>query len=504
MPLLEVKGLNKRFGGHYALNNVSLTIEPGEVHALVGENGAGKSTFIKIITGVHNPDGGEILWNGQTVKISSPRAAHELGINVIHQDRHLIPAFNGIENVFLGSDYPSKKGGVGVDWHSMRKKVEDLMKDLGIEVPLDVPAMYMTPPERTLLEILRAMLWDCKLLFLDEPTASLTDQESELLFGLIGKLVSKGTSIIYVSHRLDEVFRLSDRITVLRNGNIAGTLLRGEANKEKLISLMTDGTKVISNNKSCVDASNEPILLQVSNLSTVEGKVKNANLQVHRKEILGIFGLGGSGRTELLEAIYGLRQIRNGEVFIKGSVVSNTSPSESLKNRMVLIPEERREQGVIMSMTIRENMTLPVLSHYTGGGVIKSQIETADVKAWIKRLQLKSKSTEQKVMELSGGNQQKVVFAKALMLSPELFLCDEPTQGVDIMTRDEIHKLLRSQAEQGQGVIYVSSDLQEVLEVADRLIIMRNGETVANLMVEDLTPDEVLKICYHHEKEDVI
>jgi ribose transport system ATP-binding protein len=501
MPLIEVIELDKKFGGTHALQNVSLNVEPGEVHALVGENGAGKSTFIKIMTGVYRPDQGKILWQGREVTIPTPHAARELGICVIHQERHLIPSFSGAENIFLGEDYPRKKWWPGIEWKQLQRQAENLMNDLGIDIPLNIPAQRMTPPQRTLLEILRAMMRECKLLFLDEPTAALTDHETELLFRLIRRLQEQGTAIIYVSHRLEEIFKLADRITVFRNGTVAGTLLRKEADQDRLISLMTEGATIANQKRKSQEFSNEPVILEVKELYTLDGKVKNVSLKVHRKEILGIFGLTGAGRTELMEAIYGLRPRIGGEVIVNGQVINTPTPSRSLEKGVVLIPEDRRAQGLIMRMSIRENVTLPTLSNCSRIGVIQNGIEGKKVSQWIDWLKIKTDGPEQGVSKLSGGNQQKVVFAKALMSKPCLFLCDEPTQAVDVMTREEIHRLLSEQADAGSGLLYVSSDLQELLEVSDRLLVMREGEIVADLPVKGLTSDKVLQFCYRKQKE---
>ncbi|WP_291637256.1 sugar ABC transporter ATP-binding protein [Clostridium sp.] len=500
MPLLEVIGMDKKFGGHYALQNVSLTVEHGEIHSLVGENGAGKSTFIKILTGVYKEDSGVIIWQRKGTIISSPQFSHKLGISVIHQERHLVPSFSGLENLYLGRDYPKFKYTSIIDWKEMEKTALNLMDELGINIPLNVTAQRMTPVERTLLEILRAMMFECKLLILDEPTASLTDRESEILFKLINNLKLKGTSIIYVSHRLDEIFRLSDRITVLRNGMVAGTLLRQDANKDILVGLMTDNSAIHYNKRKKLGKLSDDILLQISDLSSMDDKVKNVNLTVNSGEVVGIFGLAGTGRTELLETIYGLRAKKSGDIIINSKRVKKSSPENSLKSGMVLIPEDRRSRGTIMGISIRENMTLSILKNYARGGIIKSLKEKTDVINQMEKLNVKAVSTEQKVFELSGGNQQKIVFAKSLMSSPNLFLCDEPTQAVDIMTRGEIHKLLWDEADKGHGIIFVSADLQEVIEVSDRVIVMHNGRVIAQRDCENLSAEAVLQLCYDQDK----
>ncbi|ALS26445.1 D-ribose transporter ATP-binding protein [Paenibacillus sp. 32O-W] len=500
MSLLKVAGLNKKFGQYYALSRIDFEIVPGEIHALVGENGAGKSTFIKIVTGVYAPDGGDIIWQGSPVVIADPSDARRIGINVVHQDRYLIPSFTGYENLYLGLPYPKSKTGIGVHWKQMRQRAARLMEEYGVRLDMNKTADRMSPPEKTMLEILRAMMLECKLLILDEPTASLTDQETEQLFALIRKLTEQGTAILYVSHRMDEIFRLSDRITVFRNGERVATVNRNETDKDRLISLMNNSEYKKSNREERAVPPGEPVL-QVKELSTEDGKVDRVSLQVRQGEIVGIFGLAGAGRTELLEAIYGLRRISGGEIVIRGLRKKEADPRQSLDQGVVLIPEERKRDGLIMGMSIRENMTLPVLRKFSSGWKIRKKPEKAETKRWMEDMNVKASGTEQAVGQLSGGNQQKVVFAKALMSSPVLFLCDEPTQAVDIMTRDEIHRLLKHQADQGCAVLFVSSDLQEVLDISDRLYVLHEGRIAAELANRSVTPEQVLAYCFSQGKE---
>lgn len=500
MTLLLVDGLDKRFGQHYALSGVHLDVQPGEVHALVGENGAGKSTLIKIITGVYAPDGGTILWRGSPVSLSNPVAARELGINVVHQDRHLIPSFSGYENLYLGLSYPKGKLGLGIHWKQMKKQAAALMAEYGVRLDMHKSAEQMSPPEQTMLEMIRAMMLDCSLLILDEPTASLTDQEAEQIFALIGKLTERGTSILYVSHRMEEIFRLAHRITVFRNGRHVDTLNRSEAGRDQIISLMNNSEYKRANRENSRVKAGEPIL-EVENLWSADGIVRGVSLQVREGEVVGLFGLAGAGRTELLETIYGLRKPAQGEIAIRGKRASAMTPRQSLSQGMVLIPEERKRDGLILGLNIRENITLPMLCKFSNGWKMLRRVERDEAKGWMERLKVKASGTEQPVRELSGGNQQKVVFAKALMSSPVLFLCDEPTQAVDVMTREEIHRLLKKQAEEGGAVLFVSSDLQEVLDVSDRLYVVHEGQIVADLANVDVTPEQVLAYCFSEGKE---
>ena len=489
--LLRTEKLSKSFNGVYALSNINFEVEAGEVHGLVGENGAGKSTLIKMLTGVYSIDEGTVFWEDQPVKIPNPSQSRTLGINVVHQDRTLIPAFDGVENAYLGREYPHK--GMQVDWKIMWETVEKTRDELGIELDLSKMAIELSPPQKTCLEIIRAMMNDCKLLILDEPTASLTDKESEILFDIIGKLKKKGTSVLYVSHRMDEIFRLTDRITVFKNGSMVSCVKTSEVDKDKLVSMMTDewkGSDIVHNTNF------GKVLLEVQGIRTKDSVMKKGSLKVREKEILGVFGLGGSGRTELLEGIYGYRPITEGTVTIDGEQQNMLSPANSIKKGMVLISEDRRGKALVGNLSIKENVLLSCIDRYAKHGYLDEKKEKQDVSEKAEALKIRMTGLDQRIIELSGGNQQKAVFAKALMTNPKVFLCDEPTQAVDIMTRNEIHKVLREKADAGNAVVYVSSDLKEILEVADTIQLVVQGETRQLLVNENLTTTEVLSYCY--------
>jgi len=489
--ILTTKGVTKRFGSTNALEDVSININSGEFHALVGENGAGKSTLIKILSGVYEADDGEIIWQGKPVIISNPRQSRELGITVIHQDRYLIPSFTVMENVYLGMEYETR--GLRINWKKMHDRVNRLMDELDIHIPQDIPAQFLSPPQMTQTEIIRAMMTEAKLLILDEPTAALTNQEAAQLFDIIKKLQIRGTAVLYVSHRLEEIIALSDRISVLKNGRLMKTLERG-AGKAEIISNMTDNFS-IETGKDTPPALGD-YLLEVENLSSVDGTIGNVNFKVRAGEILGLFGLGGSGRTESLECVYGSRPKAGGNIRIGGVTYSNPSPHGSIQRGMAMVCEDRRGKALITSLSIKENVVISVLDSYSRFGLIDDQSQERDTQEKIKSLSIKSSGYNQPVKELSGGNQQKVAFAKALMPSPQVIFCDEPTQGVDIKTRHEIHSLLRTMADQGKAVIFVSSDIQETLELADRVQIIARGKSRECFENNQLSAEQVLNCCY--------
>ena len=544
--LLDVKGVDKKFNGVYALKGLDFSLGEGEVHGLIGENGAGKSTFIKILGGVYKRDGGSILWNGKDLpEVIRPEESRKLGINIIFQDNVLIPAFTGMENICLGRPYPVK-GGL-IRWKEMEREAAAKAEEFGIHLDLKKPVSMMTPAQKKCVEIVRAMMSDCKLLILDEPTASLSDKETNLLFSIVRNLKAKGTSVLYVTHRLEEIMELTDRVTVLRNGTLVSTVDTAGTSRKELVRLMSgnEAASGVEDAETGKDAEsklqggaadkisgkggvNQPVsseaektdtqrtellgtgaegkigktALEVHGIRSKDGIVRGVDLNVKSGQITGMFGLCGSGRTEFLECIYGTRKLAGGEVMIDGKTTTRPTPSESIRQGIAFICEDRRGKAMIPAFSVEENMMLSSIDRYTKSGWFQKRAADKKAMDMIEALKIKCVGVSQPAKELSGGNQQKVVFAKALLTEPSIWLCDEPTQAVDVATRQEIHRLLREEAKKGKAVLYVSSDLTELLEVADEVAVMAYGRVRKTFENKDLKPTDVLACCYEAEREE--
>lgn len=544
--LLDVKSVDKKFNGVYALKGLDFSLGEGEVHGLIGENGAGKSTFIKILGGVYKRDGGNILWNGKDLpEVIRPEESRKLGINIIFQDNVLIPAFTGMENICLGRPYPVK-GGL-IQWKEMEREAAAKAAELGIHLDLKRPVSMMSPAQKKCVEIVRAMMSDCKLLILDEPTASLSDKETNLLFSIVRNLKAKGTSVLYVTHRLEEIMELTDRVTVLRNGTLVSTVDTAGTSRKELVRLMSGneaeagvedtetgedvesklqggaadkisgkgGVKqTVSSEAEKTDTQGAELLgtgadgeirktaLEVHGIRSKDGIVRGVDLNVKAGLITGMFGLCGSGRTEFLECIYGTRKLAGGEVAIDGKTTTRPTPSESIRQGMAFICEDRRGKAMIPAFSVEENMMLSSIDRYTKSGWFQKRAADKKAMDMIEALKIKCVGVSQPAKELSGGNQQKVVFAKALLTEPSIWLCDEPTQAVDVATRQEIHRLLKEEAKKGKAVLYVSSDLTELLEVADEVAVMAYGKVRKTFENKDLKPTDVLACCYEAEREE--
>ncbi len=478
MATLVLSGISKSFGGIQALKGVDLELRSGEIHALVGENGAGKSTLIKIAGGVFPPDEGSILIDGKQVRFSDPRDAQLHGIVVIHQTPNLCQHLSVAENILLGH-LPTQCG--IVQWKKAFQMASELVAQLGVSLPLNEPVRNLSASQQQLVALARALSLQAKWLILDEPTASLSHSEVERLFSILRQLKVQGVGILFVSHRLEEVLEISDRITVLRDGEKVATIPTDNATRERLIELMVGKTPApVAQEKGSLErlGLGEVVpLLQLQNVS-VDGFVKGVNLTIHKGEVVGLFGLVGAGRSELAQAIVGLRRIDGGRVFWKGKQVRFRTLKEALRAGIAYLPEDRLQQSLLQSRSIRENIGLPNLAQFSRCGVIDEQVEREAAQKQAENLRVKMATVEQPARELSGGNQQKVALAKWLLTNPELLILDEPTHGIDVATKAEIHRLILEWKQRGKTILLISSELEELQRLSDRIVVMRQGEIV--------------------------
>lgn len=490
-PILVLRNIYKSFPGVQALAGVSLDLYPGEVHALVGENGAGKSTLIKIAAGVHAPDAGEILFEGRPVRLEGPRHAAALGIAVIHQEPHLFPTLSVLENLFMG--FHPRRGPFGwVDWRAMARRAEEVLRELGVDLPLDVPAGDLSAAQQQLLQIARALLQDAKVLIMDEPTSSLSQREVEVLFEIIRRLRSRGVGILYISHRLEEVFALADRVTVLRDGQWVGTDPIHAVTPEALIARMV-GRELTQLFPHAPHPPGE-VLLRVHGLRR-SGLFEGISFEVRAGEIVGMAGLIGAGRSEVAQAIFGVLPPDGGFIEVNGRRIVPRGPWDAMAAGIFYIPEDRHRQGIVAPMSVQANLTLAVLRRIARFGWIDRRAELALVEAYRERLRIRVASVEQPVGTLSGGNQQKVVVARGLALQPRVLILDEPTRGIDVGTKAEIHRLMDELAAQGMGILMISSELPEILGMADRILVMRAGRLVGELPRGEATQERIMAMA---------
>jgi ribose transport system ATP-binding protein len=489
--IIETKNLCKSYGAVQVLKDVSLGIRPGEVLALAGENGAGKSTLIKIISGAETRSSGEILIHGSPAEICSPKDAERLGISTVYQEFNLVPALSVAENIFLG-DEPVKNSLGFVDWKMMFARSEELFSRLGMK-SLD-PRRRVRDfgvAQKQMVEIAKAVHRNARGIIMDEPSATLTGVEIRTLFALISDLKARGVGVMYISHRLDEIFELADRVAVLRDGALIDVRPTKEVTREMLIALMV-GREVDTSMHRTSSARRDAVVLSVKEMSAA-GFVKDISFDLHEGEVLGIFGLVGSGRTELARAIFGADKRDSGEVSISGKAVDIKSPREAVGLGIVLLPEERRTQGVVTNLTVRENITLAALDPLSGAlGLVDRARERAAAGKYIDRLRVKTSSAEQQILHLSGGNQQKVVLAKWLLKSAKVFIFDEPTRGIDVGAKREIWELMDGLAKGGAGILMISSELPEVLAVADRVLVMHEGRMAGELSRAEATQERIM------------
>lgn len=484
---LEVRNVVKRFSGVTALKNMHFKLRGGSVHCLVGENGAGKSTLIKILAGHYMPDEGEIALDGQPLRIANPRESQRLGISIIHQELLLVPELSVAENISLGR-LPKAGSGL-IDWKSAQQKAASSLALLNAAIDPKSKVAELSTGEQQLVEIARSLSVDTKILILDEPTASLSEAETSRLLSIIKDLKKRGLAILYVSHRMEEVFDLADDITVIRDGAVVQSASKEEMDPDKVVRLMVGRDVSLERKNKGVHGRK---VLEVRGLGR-SGALRNVNFHLHEGEIVGFAGLVGSGRTEIARCLFGVDRIDEGEIILQNETVRIRDPLDAIRKGIGLVPEDRKNQGLVLQGSVKNNATLSVLGRLQRFGWIKGGQETDLVQSYKEQLRIKTPSIDTPVSSLSGGNQQKVVLARWLAVQPKILILDEPTRGVDVGARAEIQSLIEELVRQGLAIILISSDLLELLSMSDRIVVVRDGSTVAELAGPDATKEEVLK-----------
>lgn len=504
--LLTIQGANKSYGGIPVLIDASLDLRAGEVHALMGENGAGKSTLIKLMAGVVSPDSITITLRGQPAFISHPQAAFDLGLRFIHQELNVVPQLSVAENIFLGQKYPTYAG-LLVNWRKLNERALSVLAQLGVtHIDAHVKVARLSPGDQMLVSIARAFVGEdaentnASVYVMDEPTAALTGQETAQLFAVIEQLRKRGCAILYVSHRLDEIFQIANRVTVMRDGQMVNSSPIQSVTPSDLIHMMTGRALQQVYPPREIQPQNAA-LLNADRLATKA--IRNVSFQLAEGEILGVAGLSGSGRTELLRAVMGADRLTSGSLMLDNNPIGRPTLWSSWKRGIAFVPEERRSQGLILSRSVGNNVTLPQLGYLSHLGIFlnhRSEWNTSTTLG--ESIRLKTRNPAQRVRQLSGGNQQKVVFARTLVRSPRILLLDEPTRGVDVGAKADIYALIRKISATGTGILMVSSDLPELIGMTDRILIMRKGQMAGIVETKGLTEASLLALCYGELRDD--
>ena len=504
-PVLEVAGVSKRFPGTLALDAVSFALRPGEVHALVGENGAGKSTLIKVLTGVYQPDEGEVRHYGAQVMFKRPLEAQRAGISTIYQEVNLVPLMSIAGNVFLSRE-PRTRAGL-IDWPEMNARARELLAGYGIDDAVRRPLHTLGVGAQQMVALARAVSTDAKVVIMDEPTSSLEPREAEKLFEVLNRLHARGIAVIYVSHRLDELYRVCDRVTVLRDGRVVHSGPLAGLPRIELVSLML-GREIRQIREEGVTAfgedhhaEKEP-LLQAQNLTGMR-KLRGVSVSIRPGEVVGLAGLLGSGRSETARAIVGAFPLDGGAVLLAGKPVKRGRIGAAMRAGIALLAEDRKTDGIIPNLSVRENIVLAALPRLSPFGMIRKSKQDQIARIFMERLRIKAASPEQKVSELSGGNQQKVLLARWLATGPKILLLDEPTRGIDVGAKAEVQALIDELAQEGLGVLLISSELEEIIDGADRVVVLRDGAVAGELSGDAITEDNILAAIAAEGDNDV-
>ena len=485
---LEMRGVCKSFPGVKALDDVTINIERGTIHGLVGENGAGKSTLIKVLAGIYQPNKGEIILDGKPCRFNSPIEARRAGISVVHQEIKLAEPLSVAENMFLGN--VQLKNGL-VDWKGMRRRAREIVEDLGMDIDINAQVSSLTVAKKQIVEIMHAINNNSRILIMDEPSAVLTDRELEVMFRIVKQLRDKGITIIYISHRLDEIFGLCSNVSVLRDGCHIDTIPVASVDRQGLINMMVGREMGQEYPKEVGNVGGT--ILEVKNLS--RGILQDISFEVKSGEVFGISGLVGAGRTELARAILGIDKPESGEVYVRGKKVHYRTFADAIRDGLGLIPEDRKLQGLVQIMSVKRNTTLVNMKRVLRAGVISSSLEEKLSKEYADKLHVVTPSMETEVQYLSGGNQQKVVIAKWLFQNSEILFLDEPTRGIDVGAKAEIYRLINRMAKEGKTIIMISSEMPELLGMCDRIMVMHEGHKMGELNAAEATQEKIMALC---------
>ena len=489
MNLLEMRDIRKSFGSVEVLHGVNLSVRSGTVHALMGENGAGKSTLMKVLAGVHRCDSGEVYIHGEKAEIQNPKHSQELGVAMIHQELSSIPEMTVAENIFLGRE-PRK--GIFIDQKKMTEMTKELLDHLKVSIDPNMKIGRLKVADQQLVEIAKAVSFNADIIVMDEPTSAITDNEVEYLFRIIGDLKKQGKGIIYISHKMDEIFRISDDITVLRDGNYVDTWRAKDIDNGVLIKNMVG--RELNEYFPKVEVPVTDVLFEAKHL-TQKGRFEDISFCVKRGEIFGIAGLIGAGRTEMMQAIFGLTKLDGGELHLDGQKLDIHCPKDAIEQGIAFVTEDRKGEGLVLGMSVAHNITLPSMRTYSRQGFISSGAEKDIVQKEISSLKIKVHSPEQLVGKLSGGNQQKVVLAKWMIKSPKLLILDEPTRGIDVGAKSEIYRLMCEYVANGNSIIMISSEMPEVMGMADRIMVMSNGARSGELNRDEFIQETIMKMA---------
>ena len=489
--ILEMKDIDKSFPGVHALDHVNFEVRRGEVHALMGENGAGKSTLMKVLTGIYTKDSGSIVYEGKDIEFHGAREAQDAGVVIVHQELNMVGHLTVAQNIFIGREF---KKGIRIDDKKMNEEAEKLFRRLNIDIDPKATMSDLTVGKQQMCEIAKAISHDAKVIIFDEPSAALTESEIQELFKIIRDLRDQQLGIVYISHRMDEIKVITDRVTVMRDGTYVGTLITNECTKDDIINMMV-GRVIYENPKQqSAVAKDAPIVLKVDHLNA--GKmVRDVSFELRKGEILGFSGLMGAGRTETARALFGADPKESGDIYINGTKIDINTPEDAVKAGIGYLSEDRKRFGIVVQKSVAENTTLADLPNYIKGLFINKKKEDDVASEYVKSLNTKTPSVDQLVVNLSGGNQQKVVIAKWLCKNCDILIFDEPTRGIDVGAKNEIYKLMNRLASEGKSIIMISSEMTEILRMSDRIVVMCEGKKTGEIGIEEATQEKIMNMA---------